>query len=102
VIDFLADVFSLACYLLVGTLYARANAQRCYSAAAKKWASRNIDLVNASYRERVALHVLAWPIVWPTQLIGRTVDAPVGDMESAYSSWKYMQEQVALARKELE
>lgn len=97
-------LFSVLAYLVVGTLYARANAQLCYAAAARMWAGRggDVDLVNRSYRERVALHVLAWPAVWPTMVIGRVTNAPVGDLQTAYQCWQLTQDQMKLGRKELE
>lgn len=102
VIDCLLDALSVVAYLVVGTLYARANAQRCFEAAAKAWSGRTSSVVIQSYRERMALYVLVWPLVWPVRLIARVVDAPVGDLDATYHLWQLTQEQINLGQKELE
>lgn len=85
-------------YLYFGTLFARANARRCYEAAAKRWGSRSSRLVDESYRERLVAHVLLWPIMGVILLIARVVNEPVGDLDAAYQMWQMTQ----LGRKELE
>lgn len=96
------DLLSAAFYLLIGTFYAKANSYRCYEEAARRWAKKGPDLVTQSYWERIALHVAAWPIVWPVRRIARAVSAPVGDFELTYRLWVQSQEQINLGRKELE
>lgn len=86
-------------YLTVGTCYARANSQRCYEAAVKKWSTSST--VSRSYHERLTVYVLMWPLVLPTNFIASVVTAPVGDLETAYQCWQGMQEQINLGRKEL-
>jgi hypothetical protein len=100
-LDFLITILSIVCYLAVGTFYARASAQRCYEASAKRWPGQP-DMVTRSYWERLTVHVLGWPVVWPAQLVAGVVNAPVGDLETAYQMWKLTQDQMSLGRKELE
>lgn len=92
----------LVTHLSVGTLYARANSRLCYEAAAHRWSRHGSRIVDQSYRERLVLHVVAWPVVWPVRVIGRVVTGPVGDSGTAYEMWMLMQEQVNLGRKEIE